>query len=435
VELRVSSDEDPLAFFDPEIQPGSVHEFPAGSPIVLDQVLERRTAVFWAEAVAIVNAVCALLINGKNEKRAPEHLRNIKITPAGTVLVDVGKTEGLPGPRLARILLELTASAAAPVPLRLFITKWASCAEAHSVADYAQALGHFARPNGPELIRAVYERCVAAAPVTQRRPEPEPDAAAANPPPAHSKRLRYTWLIAGAATASALSATGVWLWSDWMATQPGAADIAHVHRIEASAVATSQSQTATNRTPEQGLAFRNGTTPATGVGRIPIIGRSATASINRPPNVSPIAGLASPMPAADVPAPLSAIVVDGSTSMPLRVPIAAGDDPGAPEIPSNSRSTADSTRIYSGADPDVTPPIFIDASLPPPLLSDVRELNTMEVVISERGLVERVRLVSKPRRMADMMLLSGAKTWKFEPASKDGVSVRYRLLLSWAATP
>lgn len=78
---------------------------------------------------------------------------------------------------------------------------------------------------------------------------------------------------------------------------------------------------------------------------------------------------------------------------------------------------------------------MIDASLPPPLLSEVREVNTMELLISEGGLVERVRLISKPRRMADMMLLSGAKTWKFEPALKNGLAVRYRLLLSWAATP
>jgi hypothetical protein len=37
--------------------------------------------------------------------------------------------------------------------------------------------------------------------------------------------------------------------------------------------------------------------------------------------------------------------------------------------------------------------------------------------------------------MPDMMLLSGAKNWTFEPALKDGQSVRYRLELSWAATP
>ena len=59
----------------------------------------------------------------------------------------------------------------------------------------------------------------------------------------------------------------------------------------------------------------------------------------------------------------------------------------------------------------------------------------MEVIISEVGTVERVRLVSPPKRMPDMMMLSGAKIWQFQPASKDGRAVRYRLLLSWPATP
>jgi outer membrane biosynthesis protein TonB len=62
-------------------------------------------------------------------------------------------------------------------------------------------------------------------------------------------------------------------------------------------------------------------------------------------------------------------------------------------------------------------------------------MNTIELIVSETGSVERVRLLSTPKRMPDMMLLSGAKNWVFEPALKDGQSVRYRLELSWAATP
>jgi hypothetical protein len=92
--------------------------------------------------------------------------------------------------------------------------------------------------------------------------------------------------------------------------------------------------------------------------------------------------------------------------------------------------------IYSSGDPDVTPPVLRFAQLPTQFLSGVRpDMNTMEVVVSAAGTVERVRLISTPKRMPDMMLLSGAKSWEFEPASKDGRAVRYRLELSWAATP
>jgi TonB family protein len=62
------------------------------------------------------------------------------------------------------------------------------------------------------------------------------------------------------------------------------------------------------------------------------------------------------------------------------------------------------------------------------------DFNTMEIVVSERGLVEQVRLLSTPRRMTDMMLLSGAKTWRFEPATMNGSAVRYRMEITWPTT-
>jgi outer membrane biosynthesis protein TonB len=62
-------------------------------------------------------------------------------------------------------------------------------------------------------------------------------------------------------------------------------------------------------------------------------------------------------------------------------------------------------------------------------------INVMEIVVGDNGSVEKVRLVSPPRRMTDMMLLSGAKSWRFAPASRGGLPVRYRIALSWAATP
>jgi len=84
----------------------------------------------------------------------------------------------------------------------------------------------------------------------------------------------------------------------------------------------------------------------------------------------------------------------------------------------------------------VEPPEISFPQLPAPLLMGIRaEVNTIELVVSEAGTVERVRLVSPPRRMADMMMLSSAKTWRFEPASKQGISVRYRLVVSWNISP
>jgi hypothetical protein len=59
----------------------------------------------------------------------------------------------------------------------------------------------------------------------------------------------------------------------------------------------------------------------------------------------------------------------------------------------------------------------------------------MELVVAPDGRVESVRLVNGPTRMPDMMLLSGAKAWRFTPAVKDGIAVRYRTSVSWTGFP
>ena len=94
--------------------------------------------------------------------------------------------------------------------------------------------------------------------------------------------------------------------------------------------------------------------------------------------------------------------------------------------------------LYSSADPDVEPPVLVFPQLtPPPLFASTSTpmVNRMVVVVSPEGTVERVQLVEGPARMIDMMLLSGAKTWRFTPALKDGEPVRYRTVISWEARP
>src|SRR6187401_2972657 len=57
-------------------------------PMALDQVLHRLGSVSWAEAVAIVEGLCQVLIAG-NRERVPEMSR-IAITAAGGVAVGSG---------------------------------------------------------------------------------------------------------------------------------------------------------------------------------------------------------------------------------------------------------------------------------------------------------------------------------------------------------
>lgn len=105
-----------------------------------------------------------------------------------------------------------------------------------------------------------------------------------------------------------------------------------------------------------------------------------------------------------------------------------------PSVGDAATLTIDQT-IYSAENQDVVPPQTFD-SLPGPTISRwTTRTNAMELIVSETGVVERVRLVTPPQRMPDIQILSVAKVWKFTPAMKDGHPVRYRLLLTWEVNP
>jgi hypothetical protein len=88
--------------------------------------------------------------------------------------------------------------------------------------------------------------------------------------------------------------------------------------------------------------------------------------------------------------------------------------------------------IYSAADSDVEAPtaLSLQPLLPPAAPNaDLRRASTFELVIDEDGNVESARLVGRPQTLVDGSPLSYLKNQKFRPATKDGVPVRYKLLL------
>jgi hypothetical protein len=87
------------------------------------------------------------------------------------------------------------------------------------------------------------------------------------------------------------------------------------------------------------------------------------------------------------------------------------------------------TTVYSAESANVVPPTAIRPQLPRALPVGVAasSLSRIEVMVLRDGTVESVKLLPGARpTVKDGMLLSAAKTWRFAPASKDGVPVRYR---------
>jgi len=397
-------------------------------PIALDQVVHRLGHVTWAEAVAIVEGLCGVLISGGRE-RVPE-MSGVAITALGSVTAGSGGVNEAAGPILARMLHALAATGSVPAPLRLFVTKWASAGDGHPIAEFAKELAYFVRPDSRTLIQGVYDRAVATVPV---QPKPLPPALKQIWPVRRPqlKGSRVLYAAAAAVVVLGISLTALFVWRGTGTARSGVTEtetgLASAVPVTGTSPQDSAIQTAAGSqapgVPTSGATARSArTSPA-----LPDRAQVRTAGAPGPVSSAVRATLASPGAPAARPSP------------PLLLPTTGGAAPrsvlGATPARATRRDAPDAP-IYSPSDSDVTPPVFLHPQLPAQLLSGLRpDMNTLELIVSEKGLVERVRLLSTPRRMPDMMLLSGAKNWEFEPALKDGQSVRYRLELSWAATP
>jgi hypothetical protein len=150
------------------------------------------------------------------------------------------------------------------------------------------------------------------------------------------------------------------------------------------------------------------------------------------PAVTADAG-SSPAPV-NTPSPEVALV-DSDPELQARVAATPGTAT-APVVTSARPPASEERRIYSSEDADVVPARLIKAQTSGPVFRNMASsVNTMELIISKQGRVEEAKLVSPTRKLTDMLLLSGAKTWKFVPATRNGQPVRYRTQFSWEETP
>jgi periplasmic protein TonB len=138
-------------------------------------------------------------------------------------------------------------------------------------------------------------------------------------------------------------------------------------------------------------------------------------------------------PAASAP-PLSDIKTlsqgfrDLSTSAAVPPPSAPPAAAPAAEPPRAQAATAPPARkIFTVDDPDVVPPVAERQALPafPQNLATART-GILEVLIDERGLVESVTMRMSVNPMYDRMALDAARGWRYRPATRAGVPVKFR---------
>jgi TonB family protein len=95
--------------------------------------------------------------------------------------------------------------------------------------------------------------------------------------------------------------------------------------------------------------------------------------------------------------------------------------------------------FYVAEDADVVPPVEVVRDLPPwnppSQLAGTRFSGILQIDLDEFGHVERALVVQSVTPSYDSRLVAAAKTWRFQPATKDGISVKYRKNISVVLEP
>ncbi|HKW01665.1 MAG TPA: energy transducer TonB [Vicinamibacterales bacterium] len=108
----------------------------------------------------------------------------------------------------------------------------------------------------------------------------------------------------------------------------------------------------------------------------------------------------------------------------------AAPQPAPATTPASSKAPA----IYSADDLDVTPPAEIRRLMPAwtpslPTQARLEFRGTLEVVVDETGQVSSAAIRRATTPGYDAALLEAAKTWRYRPATRHGVPVRYRTFI------
>jgi protein TonB len=111
-------------------------------------------------------------------------------------------------------------------------------------------------------------------------------------------------------------------------------------------------------------------------------------------------------------------------------PVVAAAAPPPPDLPPPPK------KVYSAADRDVVPPLAIRQELPPfPGQIPMTRYGSLEVTIDESGAVDFAVMRQGVTTAYDNMALAAAKTWRYKPATVNGVPVKFRKVIQVTVKP
>ena len=117
-------------------------------------------------------------------------------------------------------------------------------------------------------------------------------------------------------------------------------------------------------------------------------------------------------------------------------PIAAMAPKPAAAAPAAASVPVPERRVYTMMDANVVPPLAIAQELPKyPGDVLVPRTGQIELVINEAGVVETASIKQSVTPKYDEMELAAARTWRYRPATMNGMPVKYRKIISVTVKP
>lgn len=406
--------------------------------MTLSEILGRGVSMEWYEGVALVRAVVTRLTERSGDSVVLPELRQIEIADGGDVRVTGGARTSEPVRRLGQLLQATLGHTEVPVQLRLAIVQATAPTPAFaSIHDFDEALAYFERPGRETMLKDLYGRAAAAAPPQNAisaptldavAPLPSPDPANTAKPRARARLQPRRALLVGAGAAIVVLIGA-------MATVYARRGPGSVGRSDVSAIARQASDAIAAAT----LAGLSAVTQRTGLGRLSAAnGLTAEApDVPHPPALRIPSGKRSARKhRLDSPSTSSIVVFDLDTLHPDVELVAYASEPSAPPDMTGAEELEPGIDpVFSPGSAGVSPPVAVRPQLPRELPPNVKpeQLCRVELMVTEAGTVESVKLLGTPRSVHDSMLLSAAKAWQFHPALKDGRPVKYRKTVWLAA--
>lgn len=113
----------------------------------------------------------------------------------------------------------------------------------------------------------------------------------------------------------------------------------------------------------------------------------------------------------------------------------AASPPPAPQLQPAPEPAPQPPRVYTAADTNVVAPVVVRQTLPQARRPMRQARGAVEVVIDENGAVESASFSQSIDRAYDSVALETIRKWRYKPATREGVPVKFKKTVQIAMAP